>query len=304
MGLQTMSSSPASEPSRIRVVLSEQREALRTEIDRAFARIERDCAEETARALQAAAVRLHVAVRRLGHAQAETEWAEALADSAGIFAQRAAVFIPEGTGFRCAAARDVPNVLGLEIASAPAIEAALSTGEPVAALRTAAELSEPLAAALGPGAARCLLVPVRAQQRTLAVLYAEGEGLDANGLEAIAALAGAHRIAALTPPAPARPDWSKLPPSEQALHLRAQRFARVKAAEMRLYHSTECLAGRERQDVYGALKEPIDAARDAFRREFMEASPAMPDYLHLELIRTLANNDVAVLGDDYPGPLF
>jgi hypothetical protein len=299
-----MPSSPAPEPSRVRLVLSEQREALRKEIERAFARLERECAEETSRATRAAAVRLHVAVRRLGHAQAESEWAEALADSAGIFAQRAAAFIPEGTGLRCAAAREIPNLAGLEIPSAPAFAAAISTGEPVAALRSAAELSEPLAAALGSGAAKCLLVPVRAQQRTLAVLYAEGDDLDANGLEAIAALAGAHRAAALAPAAPSRPDWSKLPPAEQALHLRAQRFARVRAAEMRLYQSAACLAGRERQDVYGALQQEIDAARDAFRREFMEASPAMPDYLHLELIRTLANNDVAALGEDYPGPLF
>jgi hypothetical protein len=27
------------------------------------------------------------------------------------------------------------------------------------------------------------------------------------------------------------------------------------------------------------------------------------DYLHLELVRTLANDDVELLGQDYPGPM-
>jgi hypothetical protein len=29
----------------------------------------------------------------------------------------------------------------------------------------------------------------------------------------------------------------------------------------------------------------------------------MVDYLHLELIRTLANDDAELLGKDYPGPM-
>lgn len=297
-----MFSSPAPEPAHLRVTLSEQRDALQMQIERVFARLERECAEETSRALRAAAVRLHVAVRRLGAAKEESEWAEALADSAGVFARRTAALIPEGNGFRCAAARGLEGLAGAAIPAAPALTVALSSGEPLAALRSAEEISEPLAAR--PGPEKCLLIPVRIPQGAAAVLYADGEELDANGLEAIAALAGAHRTAALAAAAPARPDWSNLPPGEQALHLRAQRFARVRAAGMRLYQSEACLAGRERRDVYGALKEEIDAAREAFRREFMEASPAMPDYLHLELIRTLANDDVAVLGEDYPGPLF
>jgi hypothetical protein len=29
----------------------------------------------------------------------------------------------------------------------------------------------------------------------------------------------------------------------------------------------------------------------------------MVDYLHLELVRTLANDDAEALGKDYPGPM-
>jgi hypothetical protein len=92
-------------------------------------------------------------------------------------------------------------------------------------------------------------------------------------------------------------------PEPDALTLRAQRFARVRAAKMRLFHSDAVVAGRAVRNLYAALREEIDSAREAYRLECLSAAPAIPDYLHIELLRTLANNDVAVLGDDYPGPL-
>jgi hypothetical protein len=62
-------------------------------------------------------------------------------------------------------------------------------------------------------------------------------------------------------------------------------------------------AGRSERNLYAAFKEDIDAARQEFETEFMAATPTMLDYLHLELIGTLANDDVAALGADYPGAL-
>ena len=35
----------------------------------------------------------------------------------------------------------------------------------------------------------------------------------------------------------------------------------------------------------------------------MSAAKSMVDYFHLELVHTLANDDPALLGQDYPGPL-
>jgi len=61
--------------------------------------------------------------------------------------------------------------------------------------------------------------------------------------------------------------------------------------------------GRTTHDLYTSLKEEIDAAREVFRREFLNASDSMVDYLHLDLVRTLANDDAEVLGKDYPGPM-
>jgi hypothetical protein len=95
--------------------------------------------------------------------------------------------------------------------------------------------------------------------------------------------------------------WERLSAGEQLLHLRAQRFARVQVAEMRLYHPAEVQTGRARRNLYDALSTPIDAARESFRKTYFDPCPSMVDYLHLELVRTLANDDPELLGENYPG---
>jgi hypothetical protein len=95
--------------------------------------------------------------------------------------------------------------------------------------------------------------------------------------------------------------WEQFSPEDRRLHLRAQRSARVEASAMRLRCAAEVQAGRARRDLYGALRQQIDAAREAFRKSFFEPCPSMVDYLHLELVRTLAHDDPELLGKDYPG---
>jgi len=85
--------------------------------------------------------------------------------------------------------------------------------------------------------------------------------------------------------------------------LRAQRFARVRVAEIQLYHAAQMKSGRAAGDVYRALKTQMDAARDAYREKFLTPTNGTADYLHVEFVRTLANDDVALLGPEYPGPL-
>jgi hypothetical protein len=99
------------------------------------------------------------------------------------------------------------------------------------------------------------------------------------------------------------PDWDQLTAAERQLHLRAQRFARVKVAEMRLYRPDAVKAGRAQQDLYATLQDAIDEARQEFQQTFVAASKTMADYFHLELVRTLANDNAAWLGGRYPGRL-
>jgi hypothetical protein len=84
---------------------------------------------------------------------------------------------------------------------------------------------------------------------------------------------------------------------------RAQQFARVRVAEIQLYHAAAMKAGRASGDVYSALKTQMDAAREAYREKFLTPVNGTADYLHTEFVRTLANDDAALLGPGYPGPL-
>jgi hypothetical protein len=106
-----------------------------------------------------------------------------------------------------------------------------------------------------------------------------------------------------TPPSKDTASWESLPSDQQQIHLRAQRFARVCVAEMRLYEADAVQTGRATGDLYSALRGRIDAARDSFHQQFFSRCPSMVDYLHVEMLRTLANDDPDLFGRDYPGPL-
>jgi hypothetical protein len=113
---------------------------------------------------------------------------------------------------------------------------------------------------------------------------------DAPALEFLATLA------ALT--VPTRPE---LAPTGE--NLAAQRFARVKIAEIQLYQAPAVKSGRAAKDLYGRLKPNIDAAREAFKERFLTPGNETADYIHAELMRALANDDATLLGPGYPGPM-
>jgi hypothetical protein len=174
-------------------------------------------------------------------------------------------------------------------------------------MRTRGEMSEPIAAALGEAPDRKFhLFPISTRDRVTAILYADpGQGpIQPDALELLASAAGA--VLEGRAPAPgaglvniaengrAKPD---------PMHAQAQRFARLQVAEMRLYKSDVVKSARESADLYISLKAEIDSARETFRRDFIANSSGMVDYLHLELVHRLANDEVKLLGPDYPGPM-
>ena len=101
----------------------------------------------------------------------------------------------------------------------------------------------------------------------------------------------------------ARNAWWDLSREDQHLHLAAQRFARVQVAQMRLTSPDAVRSGRAAHNLYAALQPQIDSAREKFREKHITMSPSMVDYLHLELLRSLADDNPSLLGSNYPGPL-
>jgi hypothetical protein len=201
---------------------------------------------------------------------------------------------------------------------APALAEAVRTRDPVTAMATAGEISGELASLLGRGPQeRVHVYPVTVAGRARAVLCAWGD-VDGSAAELLAQIAAArwHAMPASSgmvqvtlPEAPrnarsaASSNWDALSSEEQRIHLRAQRRARVEVAEIRLYAAEAVESGRAQNDLYAALRPRIDAARQSFQKQYFSATPTMVDYLHLELLRTLAHDDPDLLGKDYPGPL-
>jgi len=106
-----------------------------------------------------------------------------------------------------------------------------------------------------------------------------------------------------TPPAvPAEPvDVESLPDDLQKLHKKAARFARVTVQELFMYKKEEVEKGREHKDLYLRFREEIDKSKALYDEKFEKIADHNIDYLYDELVRVLAENDAAALGD-YPHP--
>ncbi|MEO8024842.1 MAG: hypothetical protein ABI823_00130 [Bryobacteraceae bacterium] len=297
-------------------------------------------AEAGASARREMAEAMGLAVRRLRQFESEAQWCMALLDAAIGFCSRAALFHAGSAAFRFLADRgpvthgDRPNA-EFPASAAPAMQGALESADTIVTIRVASELSQPVIDYFGEDESqRVYLFPVATSERIVAVLYAEpGDRLaDLSALEMLATVAGSlleghlataesrrpSNVVAISsaPPLPvalpAPPplasrvpahSWAALTHDEQDLHLKAQRFARVKVAEMRLYKSAAVRSGRVARNLFDSLHAEIEGGREEYSEQFLAESPTMLDYFHVELVRTLANDDPSLLGPDYPGPL-
>src|SRR5689334_4669710 len=274
--------------------------------------------EARERARRDFADQLNQGARRIRQSVDVADLTSTVLDATAPFAEGAAVFLVTNSIARGERMRGVPDeraraFRGLEIplSSAAALAEAAESGDPVATVTAPAEVSTELMVFAGHAEdGRAFVYPLVVRGRTLALLYGWGS-VESSALELLAQLAAAVWAVLPAPadlvriapgPADATTAWDKLSAEEQRLHLRAQRFARVQVAEMRLFETDAVQSGRAQNDLYDALRSRIDTARESFRRTFFVSCPSMVDYLHLELLRTLAHDDPDTLGKDYPGP--
>lgn len=250
------------------------------------------------------------AARRMRQSVTVEELAATLADAAAGFASGAILFRVEDETAKS-------EKIEIPLASAAALRGAIETRDPVVAAATPAEVSPELIEFLGHSRDdRVSVFPVVVRDAAPALLYVWGvvQGPAVELLTQVAAAVWTVLTVPPPPPAPelvtiapaaARPQpaWDQLSAQEQQLHLRAQRFARVQVAEMRLFETDAVHSGRSGGDLYGALRKSIDSSREKFRQTFFADCPSMVDYLHLELLRTLAHDNPELLGKNYPGPM-
>ena len=277
------------------------------------------------------AEQLNQALRRQRHAAGREQVLQFLLESCAPLVDKAVVLLFENNQARAIVMKGLPGgaepafaIPVFPISDAKAVVSAIESLDPVVALGSPEEISAVLANAFrseaGPADdyAKAYLFPLVARQNVVGVLIASGDvdqapvellceaaAMRIEGLQHEVAL---QRVSAPGPDVTRRPSnginsWHDLPLEEQTIHLQAQRMARVRVAEMRLDQEDALRTGTAVSDIYGALQTPIDTARRQFLQTFIARSPTMVDYLHLEILRTLANDDDRLLGTSYPGPM-
>lgn len=276
--------------------------------------------------------RTNQAVRRMRQAGDAEAWGQVLAEAAAV--PSVAVFRKQGDkvlklvgvhGDHSPEAAAVLREQGISLESLPAALAnAFETKDTVVALRTRSELSGVLVELFPQSTAvKAHLLPLLSRRQPTGLLYllAGEQPIDLNAVELLATMAEASwqeradaapasptllQIApvAVAAPAPAtKRGWDQLNATERDLHLRAQNFARSVVSRLLLRQHDVVLTGREMGNLYMTFEKSLDGDRRAYRERFMHGQPSMVDYLHVELVRTLAEGNEALLGPEYPGPL-
>jgi hypothetical protein len=86
---------------------------------------------------------------------------------------------------------------------------------------------------------------------------------------------------------------------DQDVHRKAQRFARLLVDEIKLYNQANVAEGRMNHDLYDRLQDVIDKSRVTYQKRYGNTVAASADYFHREIIRSLAEDNVSVMGANF-----
>ena len=70
--------------------------------------------------------------------------------------------------------------------------------------------------------------------------------------------------------------------------------------EIKLYNQAKVAEGRQNKDIYKRLQEDIDKSRSTYEKRYNSTAAGSAHYFTSEVIRILADNDVSLLGEDFP----
>jgi hypothetical protein len=116
---------------------------------------------------------------------------------------------------------------------------------------------------------------------------------------AVASAAAPAAMASAAAAAPAPDTFAQMSVEDADVHRKAQRFARLLMDEVKLYNQVKVTEGRKKRDLYDRLKEDIDKSRNTYNKRYGSTAAASADYLNQELIRSLAEDDVTLLGPNF-----
>jgi hypothetical protein len=117
--------------------------------------------------------------------------------------------------------------------------------------------------------------------------------------EATAEVVSAPSMSTAAAAAPATDAFAHMSAEDADVHRKAQRFARLLMDEIKLYNQAKVAEGRKKKDLYDRLKEDIDKSRSTYQKRYGNTVAANADYLTNELVRSLAEDDISLLGPNF-----
>jgi hypothetical protein len=95
------------------------------------------------------------------------------------------------------------------------------------------------------------------------------------------------------------PVASSASPEDQEIQRKAQRFARLLVDEIKLYNQAKVSEGRKSKNLYDRLKEAIEKSRATYQKRYGNTVAAAGNYFQHELIRSLAEDDASLMGQNF-----
>jgi hypothetical protein len=117
--------------------------------------------------------------------------------------------------------------------------------------------------------------------------------------EVVEVSAMAASASAASAPAAATDPFAGMSPEDADTHRKAQRFARLLVDEIKLYNQAKVAEGRRHKDLYDRLKDDIEKSRTTFQKRYGSTVAASGDYFQKEVVRSLAEDDLSVMGANF-----
>ena len=100
-------------------------------------------------------------------------------------------------------------------------------------------------------------------------------------------------------PAAATDPFAGMAAEDADTHRKAQRFARLLVDEIKLYNQAKVAEGRRHKDLYDRLKADIEKSRATYQKRYGSSVAAGGDYFQKEVVRSLAEDDLSVMGSSF-----
>ena len=268
---------------------------------------------------------LNAAAATIHDSGSQAEVLRHLLEGAARFCGRAALFVIKSssmTGWQAIGFDNNDDIKSFTLStSAGLAERAIHTRAPVAG--SAQEFDSGFVSALAPPVdGKCVVMPLVVKEKVAALIYADVGKFPDNTVDlsaltvlcrftavwlellALRKAGGAATVEETQPAAPAVAAEVEAhapgSPEEADSHKKARRYAKLLVDEIKLYNQSKVTEGKQNRDLYDRLREDIEKSRAAYDKKFSGTPASSSNYFTQELIRVLADNDVTLMGGNFP----